>query len=102
MKEINSFQLIPIPEGCEVTVKARVVTVKGKRGTLTRCFKHLCIDIYVLKESNEIKVNKDLTKYPRNLLSPKIYEPRLLQVECMESCKNSINNREYHNFTGKA
>ena len=58
MKEINSFQLIPIPEGCEVTVKARVVTVKGKRGTLTRCFKHLCIDIYVLKESNEIKVEK--------------------------------------------
>lgn len=58
MKEINAFQLIPIPEGCEVSVKQREVTVKGKRGTLTRSFKHLCIDIYVLKESNEIKVEK--------------------------------------------
>ncbi len=56
MREINTFQLIPIPEGCEVKVHARVITVTGKRGTLTRNFKHLYIDVYVLEETNEIKV----------------------------------------------
>lgn len=58
MKEINTFQLIPIPEGIEVKVKARVITVTGKRGSLTRNFKHLFIDIYILEETNEIKVEK--------------------------------------------
>ena len=36
MKEINSFELIEVPEGIEASVKARAVTVKGARGTLTK------------------------------------------------------------------
>merc|ERR1712060_749527 len=57
MKEINSFQLITVPEGLEASVKARAVTVKGPRGSLTKCFKHLAIDIY-MKDKNTIKVEK--------------------------------------------
>ena len=41
MKTIVSGKTIDIPEGVEVTINARVVTVKGERGTLTRSFKHL-------------------------------------------------------------
>ena len=55
MKEINSFQIVKIPEECELTVDKRVVTVKGQRGTLTRNFRHLAICITKL-EDNTIKV----------------------------------------------
>ena len=39
------MQDVEILEGTKVDVKARVVTVTGKRGTLTRDFKHLNIEI---------------------------------------------------------
>jgi len=47
MKVINTRETLEIPAGVEVTVKARVVTVKGKRGQLTKSFKHLPVDVYV-------------------------------------------------------
>jgi len=43
MKEVK------IIDGTTVTVKARVVTVKGPRGSLTRDFKHLNVEIYSTK-----------------------------------------------------
>ena len=57
MKEINTFQLVKIPEGVEATVKARSVTVKGARGSLTKAFKHLSVDIYKV-DADTIKVEK--------------------------------------------
>merc|ERR1739841_454549 len=56
-KEINSFELIEVPEGIEASVKARAVTVKGARGTLTKEFKHLAVDIY-MPDAKTIKVEK--------------------------------------------
>merc|ERR1712159_103621 len=44
-KTIITTEEIEIPDGVSVTFKARVVTVKGPRGTLTKQFKHLHIDI---------------------------------------------------------
>merc|ERR1712008_537190 len=41
----NTNQLVVVPDEVEVTVKSRVVTVKGARGTLTKAFKHLAVDI---------------------------------------------------------
>merc|ERR1711913_98929 len=50
-------QIVTIPEGVDVTVKARKVTVKGARGTLVKEFRHLAVDIY--KPSKDtIKVEK--------------------------------------------
>merc|ERR1712130_498227 len=57
MKEINSFQLVKVPEGLEATVKSRAVTVKGPRGSLTKEFKHLAVDIY-MPDKETIKVEK--------------------------------------------
>merc|ERR1712012_750984 len=50
-------ELIEVPEGIEASVKARAVTVKGKRGTLTKEFKHLAVDIY-MTDAKTIKVEK--------------------------------------------
>lgn len=38
-------------------IKARVVTVKGPRGTLTKSFKHMAVDIYKV-EDGKVKVEK--------------------------------------------
>jgi len=57
MKEINTFELVTVPEGLDATVKARAVTIKGSRGSLTKSFKHLAVDIY-MTDKNTIKVEK--------------------------------------------
>merc|ERR1712127_353653 len=57
MKQINSFELVEVPAGIDASVKARVVTVKGARGTLTKSFKHLAVDIYMVDKST-IKIEK--------------------------------------------
>ena len=41
MKYIVSEQELPIPDNVEVSVKSRVVTVKGPLGKLTKTFKHI-------------------------------------------------------------
>ena len=59
MKILNTKQSVTIPEGVEASVKARVVTIKGPRGTLDRSFRHLAIDIF-MPDKNTITV-KSLT-----------------------------------------
>ena len=50
-RRINTSTECEIIDGVTVDVKARVVTVKGKRGTLTRDFKHLNVEIYKAKNN---------------------------------------------------
>jgi len=57
MKTINLNQIVKIPDGIEVTVRSRKVTVKGPRGTLRRDFRHMSIDIKKTKK-NELMVEK--------------------------------------------
>ena len=56
-RRINTSTECEIIDGVTVDVKARVVTVKGKRGTLTRDFKHLNVEIYKAKNA---KTGKDV------------------------------------------
>lgn len=55
MKTIESSLVVKAPEGVTLTSKARVVTVKGPRGTLTRSFKHLNAEITIVK-GNALKI----------------------------------------------
>merc|ERR1712100_164964 len=48
MKTVLSTRNVEIPEGVTVAVKARVVTVEGKLGKLTRSFKHTAIEMEVV------------------------------------------------------
>lgn len=54
MRTINSNQSVTIPKGVGCKVKARVVTIRGPRGKLTRDFRHLSMDVYML---NNKKIN---------------------------------------------
>jgi large subunit ribosomal protein L9e len=57
MKTIVSGKTIDIPEGVEVTINARVVTVKGERGTLTRSFKHLNCDLMIVGDGKQVRLD---------------------------------------------
>merc|ERR1712020_193804 len=57
MKIINTHQTVTVPEGVDVSVKSRVVTVKGSRGVLTKSFKHLALDIS-MPDKKTVRVEK--------------------------------------------
>ncbi len=45
MKYIKSTESLTVPEGITAKVEKRVVTITGKRGTLTRSFRHRALSI---------------------------------------------------------
>jgi large subunit ribosomal protein L9e len=47
MRQIHTSKSLPIPAGVKVTIKNRKVTVTGPRGTLSRDFQHLRVDLRV-------------------------------------------------------
>jgi len=53
MKTVLATRSIEIPAGVEVSIKARVVYVKGPRGELTRNFKHINMDLSVVGETDD-------------------------------------------------
>ena len=56
MRKNFSSQSVDIIPGVQISVKARVVTVTGPRGTLTRSFKHLQADLYMDKSGKKVNV----------------------------------------------
>eukprot|EP00961_Rhodomonas_salina_P157865 2125073-Rhodomonas_salina.1 len=64
VQTICAEKTVTIPEGVTVDIKARYVTVKGKRGTLERSFKHLFVDIKKVKgkDGEMVKVSSAASK----------------------------------------
>ena len=60
MRAIEAVKSIEIPEGVEVQVERRIVTVKGEKGTLKRDFSHAPLSIQL--EGRTVKV---LADWPR-------------------------------------
>ncbi|GMH79150.1 hypothetical protein TrST_g6967 [Triparma strigata] len=86
MKTILASRTIDIPEGVEVSVKARTVVVKGPRGELTRDFKHQNMDLRKLdgEEGEAGKIRIDLWFASRK------------QLACVRTIMSHIDNM----FTG--
>ncbi|XP_042460222.1 60S ribosomal protein L9-like [Zingiber officinale] len=57
MKSNLSSQMMDIPEGVTVKVKAKIVEVEGPRGKLTRDFKHLNLDFELIEGGKKLKVD---------------------------------------------
>merc|ERR1712205_215018 len=83
-RPVNSYKECEIIDGATVDVKARVVTVKGKRGTLVRDFKHLNAEIY--KKKNE-KTGKDVIVVEKWFGSKK-------ELAAVRSCCSHIKNMQ--------
>eukprot|EP01129_Flabellula_baltica_P003657 TRINITY_DN13412_c0_g1_i1.p1 TRINITY_DN13412_c0_g1~~TRINITY_DN13412_c0_g1_i1.p1 ORF type:complete len:192 (+),score=43.43 TRINITY_DN13412_c0_g1_i1:33-608(+) len=56
MKVIKSEKKIKIVRGANVSVRSRVVTVTGPRGTLVRSFKHIQCDIRVVGKYIHVEI----------------------------------------------
>jgi large subunit ribosomal protein L9e len=57
MKTILASETMEIPEEVTVKVSAKMVTVTGPRGTLTRNFKHLNLDFQLQEGGRKLKVD---------------------------------------------
>ena len=86
MKYIIKTEKIIIPEGVTVTAKARVVTVKGPKGTLTKSFKHIKAEILVHKETDEH------TKETHDVVRINIYMNTYKQGAILYTLRSHINN----------
>jgi len=49
MRDVVQTEELNIPEGVEVSIKARLITVTGPRGTLTKNVRHIDMDIRLVK-----------------------------------------------------
>ena len=58
MKTICRTGYVTIPEGITITIKAKVVTVKGPRGTLVKDLKHIPIDMQLIEDGKKIKIDR--------------------------------------------
>ena len=45
MKILLTEEYVAVPEGVKINIKARVVTVEGPRGKITKSFKHVACDL---------------------------------------------------------
>ncbi|XP_065885756.1 large ribosomal subunit protein uL6-like [Dysidea avara] len=77
MKTIFSSEMVTIPPNVEVSIKSRVVTVKGPRGTLTKSFQHMDLEI--------VKVGK-------NKLRVDVWFAKRKQLACVKTICSHIEN----------
>jgi large subunit ribosomal protein L9e len=66
MKYLIKTEKIQIPTGVKVSVKSRVVTVTGPRGTVTKNFRHIKAEI--ITKDNEIEIHTYMSTYKQSAI----------------------------------
>ncbi|KAF9161947.1 hypothetical protein BGX21_007382 [Mortierella sp. AD011] len=77
MKDIYKEEILPIPAGVTVEVKARNVKVTGPRGTLEKSFRHAEMDI--------VKLDTDRLRLV-------VWHGKRKHVACLRTIRSLINN----------
>ncbi|KAK0490877.1 ribosomal protein L6, alpha-beta domain-containing protein [Armillaria novae-zelandiae] len=79
MRDVLQTEELEIPEGVDVSIKSRLITVKGPRGTLTKNVRHVDMDIRLIK-GKTAKVTLAVWQGGRK------------HVACLRTIKSLINN----------
>jgi len=79
MRDVLKTEELEIPEGIEVSIKSRLITVTGPRGTLTKNVRHIDMDIKLLKGKT--------TK-----VSLAVWQGGRKHVACLRTIKSLITN----------
>jgi len=79
MRDVLKTEELDIPESVEITIKSRLITVKGPRGTLTKNVRHVDMDIQVVKG----KASK---------VSLAVWQGGRKHVACLRTIRSLINN----------
>jgi len=80
MRDVLQTEELDIPEGITVTIKSRLITVTGPRGTLTKNVRHVDMDIRLLKGKTTNKV------------SLAVWQGGRKHVACLRTIKSLITN----------
>ena len=70
MKLIVKTERIDIPDDVKFSHKSRTITIEGKRGKITKSFKHLRVEILQKEENKKrfIEINTYLTSYKNSAI----------------------------------
>ncbi|KZV76143.1 ribosomal protein L6 [Peniophora sp. CONT] len=79
MRDVLKTEELTIPDGVDVTVKSRIITVTGPRGTLTKNIRHVNMDVRLLKG----KTNK---------VTLAVWQGGRKHVACLNTIKSLIVN----------
>ncbi|KAJ3515457.1 hypothetical protein NLJ89_g1744 [Agrocybe chaxingu] len=79
MRDVLKTEELEIPSNVEITVKSRIITVTGPRGTLTKNVRHVDMDIRVVKDKT-VKVTLAVWQGGRK------------HVACLRTIRSLINN----------
>ncbi|KAF9451673.1 ribosomal protein L6 [Macrolepiota fuliginosa MF-IS2] len=79
MRDVLKTEELDIPEGVDITIKSRLITVTGPRGTLKKNVRHVDMDIRLLK-GKTTKVNLAVWQGGRK------------HVACLRTIRSLINN----------
>ena len=80
MRDVLQTEELDIPEGITVTIKARLITVTGPRGSLTKNVRHVDMDIRLIKGKTTNKVTLAVWQGGRK------------HVACLRTIKSLITN----------
>ncbi|CAE8624237.1 unnamed protein product [Polarella glacialis] len=62
MRTLCTEEYIKVPKGMKITIKAKMVEVTGKHGTLKRDFKHLPIELFLADGGKKVKARMYFAK----------------------------------------
>lgn len=79
MRDVLKTEELEIPQGVEVIIKSRLITVKGPRGTLTKNVRHVNMDIQVVKGKTQS-------------VSLAVWQGGRKHVACLNTIRSLINN----------
>lgn len=82
MRDVLSTEELEIPDGVDVSIKSRLVTVTGPRGTLKKNLRHVNMDIQL--KPNFVKGKK--------VLSLAVWQAGRKHVACLRTIRSGINN----------
>ena len=76
MKFIVKTERLEVPDDVKISIKSRSVTVEGKRGKLTKTFRHLKVELVLREEVNAttkkkvrfVEINTYLTSYKNSAI----------------------------------
>jgi large subunit ribosomal protein L9e len=79
MRDILTTEELEIPDGVTVSVKSRVITVTGPRGTLTKNIRHINMDVRLIKGN-------------ANKVTLAVWQGTRKHVACLRTVKSLISN----------
>jgi len=79
MRDVLKTEELEIPSGVDITVKSRLFTVTGPRGTLTKNVRHVDMDIRVVKGKTTV-------------VTLAVWQGGRKHVACLRTIRTLINN----------